>query len=150
MIAKMLTTLLALALQLSPSVIWKAAVNHTEGDRYQLVVSGEIAKDYYVHPMSDPNVGTLLEVNTTDRVFLAGKPVEEYTPSDYKGEEVVTGAYVLRQDLQINGSGKVTVEGTVTWSLGNGGLLEIRGSGAIQDYSQEEKSPWYALRNGIL
>ena len=120
MIAKMLTTLLALALQLSPSVIWKAAVNHTEGDRYQLVVSGEIAKDYYVHPMSDPNVGTLLEVNTTDRVFLAGKPVEEYTPSDYKGEEVVTGAYVLRQDLQINGSGKVTVEGTVTWSACSG------------------------------
>ena len=81
MIAHILTTLLALVLQLSPSVIWKAAVNHTEGDRYQLVVSGEIAKDYYVHPMSDPNVGTLLEVNTTDQVFLAGQPVEEYTPS---------------------------------------------------------------------
>ena len=62
MIANILTTLLALVLQLSPSVIWKAAVEHTEGDRYQLVVSGDIARDYYVHPMSDPNVGTLLEV----------------------------------------------------------------------------------------
>ena len=120
MIAHILTTLLALVLQFSPSVIWKAAVNHTEGDRYQLVVSGEIAKDYYVHPMSDPNVGTILEVNTTDRVFLAGKPEEEYTPTDYKGEEVVTGAYVLRQDLQINGTGKAAVEGTVTWSACSG------------------------------
>ena len=120
MIAHILTTLLALVLQLSPSVIWKAAVNHTEGDRYQLVVSGEIAKDYYVHPMSDPNVGTLLEVNTTDQVFLAGQPVEEYTPSDYKGEEVVTGRYVLRQDIQINGTGKAAVEGTVTWSACSG------------------------------
>ena len=120
MIAHILTTLLALVLQFSPSVIWKAAVNHTEGDRYQLVVSGEIAKDYYVHPMSDPNVGTILEVNTTDRVFLAGKPEEEYTPTDYKGEEVVTGAYVLRQALQINGTGKAAVEGTVTWSACSG------------------------------
>ena len=120
MIAHILTTLLALVLQFSPSVIWKAAVNHTEGDRYQLVVSGEIAKDYYVHPMSDPNVGTLLEVNTTDQVFLAGQPVEEYTPSDYKGEEVVTGRYVLRQDIQINGTGKAAVEGTVTWSACSG------------------------------
>ncbi|MBR1698409.1 MAG: thioredoxin family protein [Bacteroidales bacterium] len=120
MIANILTTLLALVLQLSPSVIWKAAVEHTEGDRYQLVVSGDIARDYYVHPMSDPNVGTLLEVNTTDQVFLAGKPVEEYTPSDYKGEEVVTGAYVIRQDIQINGSGRTVVEGTVTWSACSG------------------------------
>ena len=120
MIANILTTLLALVLQLSPSVIWKAAVEHTEGDRYQLVVSGDIARDYYVHPMSDPNVGTLLEVNTTDQVFLAGKPVEEYTPSDYKGEEVVTGAYVIRQDIQINGSGRTVVEGTITWSACSG------------------------------
>lgn len=120
MIANILTTLLALVLQLSPSVIWKAAVEHTEGDRYRLVVSGDIARDYYVHPMSDPNVGTLLEVNTTDQVFLAGKPVEEYTPSDYKGEEVVTGAYVIRQDIQINGSGRTVVEGTVTWSACSG------------------------------
>ena len=120
MIANILTTLLALVLQRSPSVIWKAAVEHTEGDRYQLVVSGDIARDYYVHPMSDPNVGTLLEVNTTDQVFLAGKPVEEYTPSDYKGEEVVTGAYVIRQDIQINGSGRTVVEGTVTWSACSG------------------------------
>ena len=120
MAVKFLTVLVTLALQLNPSVVWKAVVNHTEGDRYQLVVSGEIARDYYVHPMSDPNVGTILEVNTTDRVFLAGKPQEEYTPSDYKGEEVVTGTYLLRQDIQINGSGKVAVEGTVTWSACSG------------------------------
>ena len=118
--AQILTALLALTLQFSPSVIWKTAVHHVDGDRYQLVVSGEIAKDYYVHPMSDPNVGTLLEVNTTDRVFLAGQPIEEYTPSDYKGEEVVTGSYVLRQDIQINGSEPLSVEGIVTWSACSG------------------------------
>ena len=116
-------TALLLILQLNPSVIWKAAVHPTEGDRYQLVVTGQVDKDYYVHPMSDPYAGTLLEVNTTDQVFLAGAPTEEFTPSDYKGEEVVTGTYVLRQDLQINGS--ATVEGSVTWSACSGDFCQM-------------------------
>lgn len=116
-------TVLLLLLQLSPSVVWKAAVHPAEGDRYQLVVTGQVDKEYYVHPMSDPYAGTLLEVNTTDLVFLAGAPTEEFTPSDYKGEEVVTGTYVLRQDLQINGS--ATVEGSVTWSACSGDFCQM-------------------------
>ena len=115
------TVLLALSLlQISPSVVWKAAVQHKEGDRYQLVVSGEVDKEYYVHPMKDEHVGTSLEVTPSGRVFLTGAPSEEYTPSDYKGEEVVTGTYILRQELQINGTSPVTVEGTVTWSACSG------------------------------
>ena len=113
--------LVALLLQLNPSVVWKAAVQHTEGDRYQLVVTGTIGKDYYVHPMSDPYVGTELEVTTTDRVFLDGKPVEEYTASEYKGEPVVVGTYVL----QINGSGKLNVEGNVVWSACSGDFCQM-------------------------
>ena len=119
------STLIALLLQLNPSVVWKAAVNHTEGDRYQLVVTGQIGKDYYVHPMSDPHVGTELEVNTTDRVFLEGKPVEEFTPSEYKGAQVVVGTYVLKQELQLAGSGKLKVEGSVTWSACSGDYCQM-------------------------
>ena len=122
MLSNILTALLLL-MQFNASVVWKAAVHPTEGDRYQLVVTGQVDKDYYVHPMSDPYAGTLLEVNTTDQVFLAGAPTEEFTPSDYKGEEVVTGTYVLRQDLQINGS--ATVEGSVTWSACSGDFCQM-------------------------
>ena len=121
----LISTLIALLLQLNPSVVWKAAVNHTEGDRYQLVVTGQIGKDYYVHPMSDPYVGTELEVSATDRVFLDGTPVEEYTPSEYKGEPVVVGTYVLKQDLQLTGSGKVSVDGSVTWSACSGDFCQM-------------------------
>ncbi len=119
------SALVALLLQLNPSVVWKAAVHHTEGDRYQLVVTGQIGKDYYVHPMSDPHVGTELEVTATDRVSPDGKPVEEYTPSEYKGAEVVTGAYVLRQELQLSGSGKLKVEGNVVWSACSGDYCQM-------------------------
>ena len=131
MLSQLMTALLSLVLlQMNPSVVWKAAVQHTEGDRYQLVVTGQVDADYYVHPMKDEHVGTSLEVTPSDRVFLAGAPTEEYTPSEYKGEEVVTGTYILRQDLQINGSGEVTVEGTVTWSACSGDFC-----GMPEDYA---------------
>ena len=119
------SALVSLLLQLNPSVVWKAAVHHTEGDRYQLVVTGQIGKDYYVHPMSDPHVGTELEVTATDRVSPDGKPVEEYTPSEYKGAPVVVGTYVLKQELLLSGSGKLKVEGNVVWSACSGDYCQM-------------------------
>ena len=119
------SALVALLLQLNPSVVWKAAVHHTEGDRYQLVVTGQIGKDYYVHPMSDPHVGTELEVTATDRVSPDGKPVEKYTPSEYKGDPVVVGTYVLKQELLLSGSGKLKVEGNVVWSACSGDYCQM-------------------------
>ena len=119
------SALVVLLLQLNPSVVWKAAVHHTEGDRYQLVVTGQIGKDYYVHPMSDPHVGTELEVTATDRVSPDGKPVEEYTPSEYKGDPVVVGTYVLKQELLLSGSGKLKVEGNVVWSACSGDYCQM-------------------------
>jgi len=157
----LLTALLTLVLQLNPSVIWKAVVNHTENDRYELVVTGQVDKDYYVHPMKDKHVGTSLEVETTDRLFLDGAPTEEYTPSDYKGEEVVTGSYVLRQKLQINGSGKLNVEGTVTWSACSGDFCGMpedyefsvpveMPAGAGQDGATRTGNLWSLILEAIL
>ena len=157
----LLTALLTLVLQLNPSVIWKAVVNHTENDRYELVVTGQVDKDYYVHPMKDKHVGTSLEVETTDRLFLDGAPTEEYTPSDYKGEEVVTGSYVLRQKLQINGSGKLNVEGTVTWSACSGDFCGMpedyefsvpveMPAGAGQDVATRTGNLWSLILEAIL
>ena len=157
----LLTALLTLVLQLNPSVIWKAVVNHTENDRYELVVTGQVDKDYYVHPMKDKHVGTSLEVETTDRLFLDGAPTEEYTPSDYKGEEVVTGSYVLRQKLQINGSGKLNVTGTVTWSACSGDFCGMpedyefsvpveMPAGAGQDGATRAGNLWSLILEAIL
>ena len=131
MFSHILTVLLSvLLLQASPSVLWKAVVNHSEGKNYQLVVTGQIAPNYYVHPMADPYVGTQLQVEAGDGIVLSSEVVEEFTPSDYKGETVVTGTYVLRQDLQIEGSQAVT--GTVTWSACSGDFC-----GMPEDYEFE-------------
>jgi len=145
MFGHILTVLLSvLLLQASPSVLWKAAVNHTEGNSYQLVVSGEVAQDYYVHPMSDPYVGTELQVETGEGIAKIGDPAEEFTPSDYKGETVVMGIYVLRQDLQLTGSGPMTVKGTVTWSACSGDFC-----GMPEDYEFEVEIPGQAGNDGV-
>ena len=114
-----MTALLSLTiLQSAPTVAWKAAVNHIQEKEYQLVLTGRVAPDYYVHPMTDQHVGTTLEIIQADGLLAKDSPVEEYTPSDYKGETVVTGKYVLRQDLTVDGA--AVVEGTVTWSACSG------------------------------
>ena len=121
MIHSFLTVLLSfLIAQANPTVVWKAAVNHIQDNSYQLVVTGQVADGYYVHPMADEYVGTTLAVNASEGVTAVGDPTEEFAPADYKGETVVTGNYVLRQDLELTGGKQVTVGGTVTWSACSG------------------------------
>ena len=121
-----LTVLLSfLIAQANPTVVWKAAVNHIQDNSYQLVVTGQVADGYYVHPMADEYVGTTLEVEASEGVKALGEPWEEFAPSDYKGETVVTGGYVLRQDLELTGKKQVTVNGTVTWSACSGDQCDM-------------------------
>ena len=114
-------------LQAGPTVLWEAAVNHVQDKEYQLVVTGKVAPDYYVHPMSDPYVGTTLEITPADGLATEGAPVEEYTPSDYKGETVVKGTYILKQNLVVDGV--ASVSGMVTWSACSGDMC-----GMPEDY----------------
>jgi thiol:disulfide interchange protein DsbD len=119
MTGTILTALLSLTiLQSAPTALWKAAVNHLEDNKYQLVLTGKVAPDYYVHPMGSGYAGTTLEVAPADGLAREGEPVEEYSPADYKGEKVVTGKYVIRQNLTVDGA--AAVAGTVTWSACSG------------------------------
>ena len=121
MIGQFLTAALSLAilLQASPSVLWKTSVDRSDG-KCQLVLTGEVEPGFYVHPMDDPYSGTQLEIEYSDDVRPSGTPVEEYEPSDYKGDKVVTGRYILKQDLLLTGNAVATVKGTVTWSACQG------------------------------
>ena len=113
-----LLTALLLVLPGIPSVTWKAEVKQADNQEYQLVVTGQVSPGYYIHPMTDPYVGTELQVEESDAVQLLGLPYEQYEPSDYKGEPVVTGTYVIYQHLELTES--ATVSGTVTWSACSG------------------------------
>ena len=125
MFQSILSALLALFLLPGvPSVSWKAEVKPTdEAHRYQLVVTGQVDPEFYIHPMADPYVGTVLAVEESDAVQLLGLPYEKYEPATYKDEPVVTGTYVIYQDLEITAS--ATVGGTVTWSACSGDFCNM-------------------------
>ena len=117
--------LLALLFQLSPAVVWEAKVDRADNDKYELVITGKVGEGYYIHPMADKAVGVSLEL--AEGLTPLGGPVEQYAPADYKGVEVVTGTYVLRQAIDTQGA--AAVAGTVTWSACHGDECE-----APQDY----------------
>ncbi|MBR4775429.1 MAG: thioredoxin family protein [Bacteroidales bacterium] len=108
-----LLSAIALLFSVVPQVSWNARVEPVSGEEYQLVISGSIDKDYYIHPMDAPYAGTELEL--ADGIALSGDPEETYTPSEYLGEKVAAGTYELRQRLLLPKSG--TVSGTLTYYL---------------------------------
>ena len=117
----LLSVLLSLSLlQASPTVAWSVVLDHLQENKYQLVLTGKVAPDHYIHSLETEYVGTQLELSEAPGLQLVGSPVEEYTPSDYKGEPVVSGTYVIRQDLTLERNAKV--EGTVSWSACSGDI----------------------------
>ena len=92
-----------------PSVRWNADVNPISDGIYQLVLSGKVADNYYTHPLTDKYCAPEIELEGVEK---DGEPEEEYTPSDYKGETVVTGTYILTQNFK---SEDGAVKGTITW-----------------------------------
>ena len=127
-----LSFLVALLFQLAPAVVWEAKVENGDGDKCRLVVTGKVADGYFMHPMADKAVGVSLEL--AENLMPVGTPAEEFAPAEYKGVEVVTGTYVLRQDIALNGARAVS--GTVTWSACHGDECD-----APQDYDFSVEMP---------
>ena len=135
MLSHLLTALLSIILlQTNPTVSWNAVLKHLEGENYELILSGKVAPGHYVHPAGVKYSGTELKVEEAEGVELKGELREEFTPSDYKGEVVVEGDYILRQGLRIKSAGSAgkhdsstannsagsSVSGTVSWSACSG------------------------------
>ncbi len=97
-----------------PSVRWKASVEAIGGEMYRLVLTGRVADGYYTHPLTAPYGAPEIEIEGAEKV---DGPTEEYTPSDYKGETVVIGDYILKQTFK---SQDGSVKGIVTWQSCSG------------------------------
>lgn len=127
------------------SASWKAAVNKVEDSIYELVLTGTIEDGFYTHPLTDKYSAPEL---TLEGVELVGATVEEYTPSDYKGETVVTGTYILRQRFKDDDG---AVSGTITWQSCTGDVcgmpedwdFNVKSSGAavVEEASEVISAP---------
>jgi len=111
----MLALLLAAAVPaLAQSIKWTAAVEPAGDGVYELVLTGKVADGYYTHPLTDPYTSAMIELEGAEPV---GEPEDIYTPTDYKGETVAMGTYVLKQKFR-SPDGKV--KGTVTFQTCSG------------------------------
>ena len=113
---KLLTALLLLvctALQ-AQTVRWSSELKPS-GDQWQLVLQGRVADGYYTH-------GATLELEPAEGVEAVGLPYEEFETSEYKGETVMVGKYVIKQNLDYTGknAGIHKVEGVVSWTSCSG------------------------------
>lgn len=107
------------ALAQQPTVRWDASTEEVSEGVYKLILSGTVEDNYYTHPLTDKYSAPSIELDGYEAV---GEPTEEYTPSEYKGEVVVTGDYVLMQDFK---SEDGSVKGTVTWQSCSGDFCSM-------------------------
>ena len=136
----LLALLLAAAVPaLAQSIKWTAAVEPAGDGIYELVLTGKVASGYYTHPLTDPYTSATIELEGAEAV---GDPEDVYTPSDYKGETVAMGTYILKQKFR-SPDGKV--KGTVTFQTCSGDFC-----GMPEDWEFEAGSPAAAGGGAVL
>ena len=136
----LLVLLLAAAVPaLAQSIKWTAAVEPAGDGIYELVLTGKVASGYYTHPLTDPYTSASIELEGAEAV---GDPEDVYTPSDYKGETVAMGTYILKQKFR-SPDGKV--KGTVTFQTCSGDFC-----GMPEDWEFEAGSPAAAGGGAVL
>ena len=99
------------------TVVWTPKLT-VEGGVSTLTLTGQIEKGYYIHPATDPYSGVTLSVEGA-----VDSPEEVFKPSDYKGETVAEGKYVIRQKLS---GTPASVKGSVQWSACSGDFCKAR------------------------
>ena len=124
---------------LAQSIKWTAAVEPAGDGIYELVLTGKVASGYYTHPLTDPYTSATIELEGAEAV---GNPEDVYTPSDYKGETVAMGTYILKQKFR-SPDGKV--KGTVTFQTCSGDFC-----GMPEDWEFEAGSPSAAGGGAVL
>lgn len=124
-LAAIFTFILALSLNCAAQTIrWNAEVRPVEGSSFELVLTGNVQEGFYTHPLTDEYAAPYFTFEKTDGVEVAGAPTEEYTPSDYKGDVVVEGTYVLKQMLSV-AARSTSVKGMITWQCCTGDMCSV-------------------------
>ncbi len=107
------------AMAQSATVNWKAAVETVGDGVYELVLTGQVKDGWYTHPLSSELSAPAIELEGAQP---EGAPQEEYIPSEYKGETVVKGAYVIRQRFS---SDDGAVKGMITFQSCSGDMCNM-------------------------
>ena len=99
---------------LEDTIKWSSELNDAGNGIYELVLKGRIADGWHTYPLGEGFSATILDLTLPDEAAAAGDPVEEGEFSEFEGERIVEGEYVIRQRISSEGDSPV-VSGTVSW-----------------------------------
>lgn len=102
-----------------PSATWSAALENEDDNVCTLVLTGEVRESFYTHPMTAGFSVNRIEFDPQGGVELLDEPEEEYDESEYKGDVVITGTYVIRQRIRVPQTTS-SVKGTLVWQCCSG------------------------------
>ena len=102
-----------------PSATWSAALVNEDDNVCTLVLTGEVRESFYTHPMTAGFSVNRIEFDPQGGVELLDEPEEEYDESEYKGDVVITGTYVIRQRIRVPQTTS-SVKGTLVWQCCSG------------------------------
>ncbi len=98
------------------SVNWNISDKTTE---HTIVIEGKISDGYYVHPMGEHYNAVKVEFESSEDYELIGSPSDEFEKTEYKGEVVATGHYLIRQEIKLKKK-VAAVSGTVIYQACEG------------------------------
>ena len=102
-----------------PSATWSAALENEDDNVCTLLLTGEVRESFYTHPMTAGFSVNRIEFDPQGGVELLDEPEEEYDESEYKGDVVITGTYVIRQRIRVPHTTS-SVKGTLVWQCCSG------------------------------
>lgn len=102
-------------LDIESTIDWKSSVKKLDDSSYELVLSGQVADGWHTYPLDGGSSATEIEWTFPEGVSADGEPVEECNITDYKGEKVIEGSYIIRQKLSVAEGASGKVGGVISW-----------------------------------
>ena len=137
------------------SIDWNVSNKTTE---HTVVIEGTIPEGCFLHAMGNSYNAISVEFVPDSSYELKGAPGEEYIRTDYKGETVATGRYVLSQEISLKRSTAV-IKGILTYQVCVGDdcyppqdyefTAEVKGA-PVKEAQSQGKGLWSLILEAIL
>lgn len=96
------------------TVSWKTEVVHTNGNLYEIILDGTLAKGWHTYSLDHEYSATTVKFDTKPGIILEGNPYEISKTVERDGEKLFFNKIVLGQKVRLKEK-SANVSGTVTW-----------------------------------
>lgn len=96
------------------TVAWSSAIEHIDGDRYRVVLTGKIESGWHTYAIDNEISPTVLTIEAGQGHSLEGAPYELLESVDHDGDKVFYNEIKVAQDIVVTDASE-PVKGSVDW-----------------------------------